>query len=60
MIGTGMGRFTRRTSLMLGVSRSSAKKYTPWADVASWINFTAAAPFADLEMSRNGSNFDAR
>lgn len=54
------GRFVRRTSLMFGASSSSAKKYTPWADVASWISFAAAAPFADLDMSTNGSNFAAR
>lgn len=53
-------RFVRRTSLMFGASSSSAKKYTPWADVASWISFAAAAPLADLDMSTNGSNFAAR
>ena len=52
--------FVRRTSLMFGASSSSAKKYTPWADVASWISFAVAAPFADLDMSTNGSNFAAR
>ena len=61
-IKTCAGRFdiARRTSLMFGASSSSAKKYTPWADVASWISFAAAAPFADLDMSTNGSNFAAR
>lgn len=52
--------FVRRTSLTFGASSSSAKKYTPWADIASWTNFAAAAPFADLDMSTNGSSFAAR
>lgn len=44
------------TSWMFGNSRSSAKTKTPGADVASWISLAAAAPLADLDMSRNGSS----
>lgn len=46
-----------RTSWTFGVSSSSANTKTPGADVASWINFAAAAPLADLHISRYGSSF---
>jgi len=48
------------TSWILGISRSSAKTNTPGAEVASWMSFAAAAPFADFDISRKGSSFAAK
>ena len=45
------------TSCMLGTSNNSPKTRTPGEPVASRINFAAAAPLADFDMSRNGSTF---
>ena len=42
---------------MLGSSSSSAKTKTPGAEVVSWMSFAAAAPFADLDISKKGSSF---
>lgn len=44
------------TSWMFGNSSSSAKIKTPEAEVASWMSLAAAAPLADLDMSKNGSS----
>ena len=44
------------TSWTFGSSSSSPKMKTPGEVVASWINFAAAAPLADLDMSKKGSN----
>lgn len=41
---------------MFGKSRSSAKTNTPGAEVASWMSFAAAAPLADFDINKNGSN----
>lgn len=46
-----------RTSCMLGTSSNSPNTNTPGEPVASRISFAAAAPLADLDMSRNGSTF---
>lgn len=45
-----------RTSWILGTSNNSPKTYTPGAEVASWISFAAAAPFADLDINKKGSS----
>ena len=46
-----------RTSCMLGTSNNSPNTKTPGEPMASRISFAAAAPLADLDMSRNGSSF---
>ena len=49
--------FSAQTSCMLGTSSNSPNTNTPGEPVASRISFAAAAPLADLDMSRNGSTF---